>query len=572
MKNPGGVSVLYGTANGLDASTGIGDQWLTQNSSGMQGDGAEAGDQMGLAVAVGDFNGDGFTDLAAGVPGEDVGSKQDAGAVNVVYGSAAGLDPAGTPLSQFWTLDSPSVPGPAQAGDAFGRSLAVGDFNGDGFADLAVGAPERDVNGVVDGGAALVLYGASGGLQSGGSQLWSQSTTGVPGIEQAGDQIAWSMTAGDFNGDGNSDLVLGNPFDNVAAATDAGTATVLYGTPSGLDPANSQLLSQNTLGVPGNSEKNDIFGWDVVAGAFDGSAKDGLAIGVPLETITGIGATGIVDVLPGSPAGLTGVGSQQLSQNGPGVPGTAMDGDAFGASLAAGNFGSGGAIDLAVGVAADTIHGRPAAGSVNVFYGSATGLATSGSQIWDQATTGILDASEPGDLMGADVAVGDYNGDGHDDLAAAVTYEDLGTLTDAGAINVIYADSGPNGLMAAGNQFWTQDSAGMQNTARKVRPVRLLAGLGAEAAAFVPASEPRTTRRDIAANQSFGRSTPLSRAPYTRCLRPGRRREGSAVPARSFAVLSAALLLAATLAGAVIAPTPARAATAARGRRTRLQR
>ena len=69
--------------------------------------------------------------------------------------------------------------------------------------------------------------------------------------------------------------------------------------------------------------------------------------------------------------------------------------------------------------------------------------------------------------MGADVAVGDYNGDGHDDLAAAVTYEDLGSIVDAGAINVIYADSGPNGLMAAGNQFWTQDSPGMQNTAHK---------------------------------------------------------------------------------------------------------
>jgi hypothetical protein len=467
MTTPGGVSVLYGTSSGLDASTGIGDQWLTQDSTGMQGDGAESGDQMGLAVAHGDFNGDGFTDLAAGAPGEDVGSKVDAGAVDVVYGSAAGLDPAGTPGSQFWTLDNAGVPGTAAAPrDAFGRSLAVGDFNGDGFADLAVGAPERNVNHIKDDGSVLVLYGSSTGLSTTGAQIWNRFT-GVPGTEHTGDQLAWSMTTGDFDGDGNSDLVLGNPFDDVGSQADAGTAAVLYGSASGLSTTNSQLLSQDTAGVPGTAETGDIFGWDVAAGTFDGSLKDSLAVGVPLEATSDLGAIGIVNVFPGSAAGLTGTGSQALSQNTPGVPGAAKDGDAFGASLATGNFGSGGADDLAVGVAADTIARVPAAGSVNVFYGSASGLNPTGSQLWDQDTAGILDAGEPGDLMGADVGVGDYNGDGHDDLAAAVTYEDLGSIVDAGAINVIYADAGPNGLMAANNQFWTQDSPGMQNIAHK---------------------------------------------------------------------------------------------------------
>jgi hypothetical protein len=469
----GGVSVLYGTAaKGLDATSGIGDQWWSQDSAGMAGDGAEAGDQMGLAVAVGDFNGDGFTDLAAGAPGEDVGANADAGAVDVVYGSAAGLDPAGTPSSQFWTLDSAGVPGPAAAGDAFGRSLAVGDFNGDGFADLAVGAPERDVD-QPDAGAVLVLYGSSSGLSSTGSQLWSRAAgaTQIPGTEQQSDQLAWSMTTGDFDGDGKSDLVMGNPFDDVGTKVDAGTAAVLYGSASGLGTAKAQLLSQDTPGVPGTAEAGDIFGWDVAAGAFTGSAKDGLAVGVPLESVSTLGAIGIVNVFPGSATGLTGTGSQALSQYTPGVPGSARDGDAFGASLTVGNFGSGGAADLAVGVAADTINKVPAAGSVNVFYGSVTGLTVTGSQLWDQDTPGILDMGEPGDLMGADVAAGDYNGDGHDDLAAAVTYEDVvtqvGPKTDAGALNVIYADKGASGLLAVGNQFWTQDSPGMANAARK---------------------------------------------------------------------------------------------------------
>jgi hypothetical protein len=101
-----------------------------------------------------------------------------------------------------------------------------------------------------------------------------------------------------------------------------------------------------------------------------------------------------------------------------------------------------------------------------VLYGSGSGLTATGAQLWDQASPGILDNAEPGDLFGADVAAGDFNGDGPADLVAAATYEDVGPLTDAGAAAVLYADSGGAGLAAAGNQLWTQDSPGMLNVAR----------------------------------------------------------------------------------------------------------
>ncbi len=464
IKNAGGVSVVYGSAGGLDATSPIANQFWTEDSPGMAGS-AENGDQLGLAVVVGDFNGDGFADLAAGMPGKDVGGEIRAGSVNVIYGSAAGLDPSGTIGNQVWNLDSPVVPGTAAAGDLLGRSLAAGDFNGDGFGDLAVGAPAR-AGTVAAAGAALVLYGSAAGLLPGGAQLWDQGSTGVPGVERPGDQIAWSLAAGDFDGNGDDDLAIGNPFDDLPGVPDAGTVNVLYGSVTGLTSTASQLLSQNTAGVPGSAENTDIFGWDVAAGAFDGSSRDGLAVGVPLESMPGVGAPGVVDVLPGSPSGLTGTGAQGWSQNSAGVPGIAHNGDAFGASIATGDFGSGSATDLAVGVAADGIHGRPAAGSVNVLYGSGSGLTSAGAQLWDQASPGILDNAEPGDLFGADVATGDFDGDGHADLAAAATYEDLGPLTDAGAAAVIYADSGGAGLASAGNQLWTQDSPGMQNVAR----------------------------------------------------------------------------------------------------------
>src|SRR4051794_12177712 len=91
-----------------------------------------------------DFDGDGFADLAVGVPGEDIGFRSGAGAVNVIYGSATGLTEVG---DQFWAQESVGVPGASEPGDHFG-SPASGDFDGDGYADLAVGVPGEAIGSV----------------------------------------------------------------------------------------------------------------------------------------------------------------------------------------------------------------------------------------------------------------------------------------------------------------------------------------------------------------------------------------------------------------------------------------
>jgi hypothetical protein len=128
-------------------------------------DAADAGDHFGWSVAVGDFDGDGFGDLAIGAYQEDLGSIVDAGAVNVLYGSAGGLQ-ADAPPDQLWHQDSPGVAGRAEKGDNLGRSLTTGDFNGDGFHDLVMGAPGQDVGSQPDAGVVNVLYGSGGGLQA----------------------------------------------------------------------------------------------------------------------------------------------------------------------------------------------------------------------------------------------------------------------------------------------------------------------------------------------------------------------------------------------------------------------
>ncbi|MBA2565550.1 MAG: FG-GAP repeat protein [Gemmatimonadetes bacterium] len=101
------------------------------------------------------------------------------GDVTVLYGSGTGLTGQG---SQLWDQDSPGVPDTAEASDLFGEALAAGDFDHDGFADLAVGVLSEDLGITNEAGAGNVLYGSPAGLSSARSQVWHQD---VPGVEDS---------------------------------------------------------------------------------------------------------------------------------------------------------------------------------------------------------------------------------------------------------------------------------------------------------------------------------------------------------------------------------------------------
>src|SRR5206468_3678401 len=125
-------------------------------------------------------------DIAVGGQREGVAGISEAGGVEILYGSPGGLQATedGWPDDQFWTQGANGVADRAEAGDWFGRALATGDFNGDGFADLAAGAPFEDVGPTRDAGAVQILYGSSSGLQANGTggpddQLWTQDSPGL---------------------------------------------------------------------------------------------------------------------------------------------------------------------------------------------------------------------------------------------------------------------------------------------------------------------------------------------------------------------------------------------------------
>jgi hypothetical protein len=224
------------------------------------GDTAEPNERFGWALAAGDFDFDEFADLAIGVPEEDIPSAYQAGAVNVLYGTANGLKAA---RNQVWTEDSPGVPGLGADAGSFGGTLASGDFDGDFRDDLAVGAYKDTVDGVKFCGAVDVIYGGGAGLTVAGAQRWTQKTDGVAGVIEETDYFGLALSAGDFDGDGRSELAIGVPFETISGYELAGAVEVLAGGPLGLTALGSQLWWRGSAGIVGSAEFHGAFGRDL---------------------------------------------------------------------------------------------------------------------------------------------------------------------------------------------------------------------------------------------------------------------------------------------------------------------
>jgi hypothetical protein len=428
----GAVNILYGAGNGL---SGSGAQVFTQ-----VGGNPESGDMFGSKLAAGDFNNDGFADLAVGAPGEALGSAGATGAVSVLYGSTGGLTRTG---GQLFT----QVGSVAAAGEEFGFALAAGDFNHDGFADLAASAPFEDVGGAVSAGVVSVLSGSAGGLARTGGQLFTQ----VGGAAEAFDLFGWSLAAGNFNNDAFTDLAVGAPSEAVGNADSAGAVSVLPGSAGGLTRTGGRLFTQ----VGGNPETLDEFGWELATGDFNHDDFADLAAGAPFEAVGSAMGAGAVSVFYGAGGGLSTSGGRLFTQ----VGGTVEAGDLFGFAVAAGDFNNNGFDDLAAGAPREGVGSLSQAGAVSVLPGSSAGLTTSGGRLFTQ----VGGAVEVRDQFGSQLTTGDFNNNGFVDLAVAAPTEAVGSVFEAGAVSAIYGTGG--GLTTSGGQLFTQNSPGVPGTA-----------------------------------------------------------------------------------------------------------
>lgn len=405
---------------------------------------ALAGAQTAECTGFPDFNGDGYADLAIGVPHKEVFdgviNQIDAGIVQVIYGSAAGLNATtgeARVADQIWHRALGGVS--ARADDEYGSALAMGDFNNDGYDDLAVGLPGARIDGESGAGAVQVIYGSASGLAPDGIQEWSRANDGDAGAPAANEGYGSSLAAGDFDGDGRDDLAIGIPYTEVNGDAGAGAVEVLYGRSAGLAALGDELITQDTAGfVASPAEPADHFGFALAAGDFNGDSVDDLAVGTPYED-NGVGYAdaGAVQVFfgkQGATAGNSGllrfgavVDPQHWRSDSDNVEGAMEAGDRFGFALAAADYNGDGYDDLAVGIPMET-HGAGGGailygGAINVINGGATGLEATvawPARIWHQDSTDVEDQVAENEFFGFSLAGADFNNDGYDDLAIGV--------------------------------------------------------------------------------------------------------------------------------------------------------
>jgi len=356
----------------------------------------EAGDEFGAAVAAGDFNGDGRDDLAVGAPGKMPTGLPRSGALRVYFGAATGLT-GGVLLLEEAAGET------SEANDLVGRALAAGDFNGDGFDDLAVGVPGEDLGGTVDAGVVLLFPGSSSGLGAG-------TVIGAAAFAQAagpGDQFGAALAAGDFNDDGFADLSLGVPGRSVGGHPGAGAVGIMMGSAGGLAP--SSWLVQEGAGE--SSESGDHFGAALSTGDLDGDGAADLVIAAPDEDQGLVADAGTACLFMGG--GPTLIGGACLAQTSAGLAEQAAA--RFGAGIAIGDLDADGFGDLVVGAPGSALGGAADSGALFLFAGAATGLPLI-RNVLVQEDAGL--PSEAGDRLGAAVVVADHDGDGRADIAA----------------------------------------------------------------------------------------------------------------------------------------------------------
>ena len=331
----------------------------------------ESGDLFGFALAAGDFNGDFASDLAIGIPGRKVGRHANAGAVAVLYGATfTGLvaNPrwSGVWSGQYFVQGEAGILGAPGPDERFGHALVTGDFNGDGFDDLAVGAPGGVpfLVGPQGRGEVNVIYGSSSGLHpslAAANQLWNQQP--LLDDPEPGDWFGFSLASGQWGHGDEDDLAIGAPGETIGGVERAGVVNVVYGSPTGLGAASNELFDASdfppeaNVFFPFGSDKpqmNAHFGFSLAGGHLERAGyfntPDALVIGEPFRDVTDsddslVKDAGAVRVLHGADDGLSGefLSDSQTWRQGFAIGQLPEEGDYFGYAV----WVAGG--DLAVG-------------------------------------------------------------------------------------------------------------------------------------------------------------------------------------------------------------------------------
>jgi hypothetical protein len=407
-------------------------------SNGFALNGIATDDRSGSSVSsAGDVNGDGIDDLIIGASRADPNGIYNAGQSYVVFGSNSGFG-AGLDLSTLNGSNGFALNGIAAGGFSGYSVSSAGDVNGDGFDDLIIGAFGSSSNTSNGAGQSYVVFGSNSGF---GADLNLSTLNGSNGFAIKGfwlfDFSGWSVSsAGDVNGDGFDDLIIGAKYASPNSTNGAGQSYVVFGSNNGFG-ANlnlSTLNGSNGFAINGIASY-DQSGYSVSsAGDVNGDGFDDLIIGATRPHANGIPTAGHSYVVFGSNSGF-GAGLDLSTLNG--SNGFAINGiaayDRSGSSVSSAGDVNGDGFD-------DLIIGAPFAGQSYVVFGSNNGFGANLNLSTLNGSNGFaINGIAAGDFSGRSVSsAGDVNGDGFDDLIIGAKYASPNSINHAGQSYVVF--------------------------------------------------------------------------------------------------------------------------------------
>jgi len=390
----------------------------------------EDNDQFGSAVAnIGDLEADGVTDLAVGTPLDDDGGT-DRGAVWVLFMNDDGT----VDIEQKISDTEGGFDGLVEDNDQFGSAVAeLGDLNGDGFLDIAVGAPLDD-DGGTDRGAIWILF-----LNADGTVLFEQKISETEGgfntVLEDNDQFGGAIAnIGDLNNDGVIDLAVGARLAD-EGGVDRGAVWILFMAIDGSVFA-TQKISDDVGEFTGTLQDFDFFGSSVAGiGDLDADGTEDIATGAIGDDDGGTDR-GAVWVLFMNADGTVRL-EQKISENNGNFSGGLADGDHFGSSVTGiGDFNGDGILDLTAGADQDDDGGNNR-GAAWILFMESNGEVVSKQKI--SSTSGnfsgpLTDGTQFGSAL-ADV--GDLDADGTIDISVGARLDDDGGV-DRGAVWTLF--------------------------------------------------------------------------------------------------------------------------------------
>jgi hypothetical protein len=370
-------------------------------------------DYFGWSVSgAGDVNGDGYDDILVGAYHYD----NFTGRAYVHHGSSSGV------LARASVI----LTGGA-ANDQFGFSVAgAGDVNDDGYDDVVIGAPYHSNGALTESGAAYIHHGSTSSVSTSASTTLTGSAT----YNFLGNSVSG---AGDTNGDGFDDVVIGAPGYSSGSLLYSGRAYIHQGSASGVSSSASSTVTGGAA--------SDYLGYSVAgAGDVNGDGYDDVILGANYYTSGALPSAGAAYIHHGSPSGVTTSASSTLT-------GSAAYRELGFSVASAGDVNNDGFDDVIVGS-----NNYTGAGEAYIHQGSAGGVSL--------IATVTLSGVTLGDGFGWSAAgAGDVNGDGHDDVIVGAPRYDNGALSDAGAAHIHhgYADEDGDGVYVGGDSGTPQD-------------------------------------------------------------------------------------------------------------------